>query len=148
MTGLIPAQRGPWTEAEGRRLVTARASQNLDGVPTCELCGDPHALEWAHRISRGRGGDWSPSNGVLLCRTGHRWAHANPTIAGRLGLEVPTWAVPSEVPVWLPRPWPGWWLLQNVDALLVPAHREDHPDLPTDAELAELLPPAARGALR
>jgi hypothetical protein len=150
VTGLIPTQRGPWTEAAGRRVVWARSNGTLDEdePPQCEACGTTQGVQWSHRIARSRGGSWAPSNGVALCLVEHGWAHSFPTAAGRLGWHVRTGFDPRTVPVWLARPWPGFWLLPDASSLLRPAHPEDHPDLPDRAELVRLLPPAARGALR
>lgn len=156
---LIPAPRREWAEAEGRRLVTGRAAQNLDEQPCCEATGNTQQLEFSHRLAAGRGGTYAPSNGLLLNHDIHMWAHHHPYAATRLGWHIETGFNPLDAPVWLPRPFPGWWLLGDVDALVTPAHPEDYPPtvndegivtdpgLPTDDELRELLPPAARGAL-
>lgn len=149
MRPLVPAQRGEWTEDAGRKVVWSRSRASLDDdVPVvCEACGTTRGVQWSHRIARSRGGTWAPSNGVALCLVEHGWAHSFPDTARRLGWHVRTGLDPREVPVWLARPWPGFWLLTDDLEPLVPAHREDYPDLPTDDELARLLPPAARGAL-
>lgn len=142
---LIPLPRDGWTEALGRRIVTDRAAQP-SGIPSCEACGETTGLHWSHRIARSRGGSWAPSNGVLLCLVAHGWAHTFPKLARSLGWHLNTHDAPAEAPVWLARPYPGWWLLDD-GGLLTPVHAEDHPDLPTTQELWRYLPPAARGAL-
>ena len=120
MTGRIAARRGPtpkatppgcwgWSEAAGRVAVYERAGGR------CELgCGQLGG-SWGHRRRRSQGGTWSPVNGLLLCGDGtrgcHGWLTAHPAEAAAGGWEVPSWLDPEAVPVWLAKPWPGWWLL-------------------------------------
>jgi hypothetical protein len=145
---LIPAPRTQWTEAAGKALVKQRAAASTDGeASVCEVSGTTWQLEFSHRLAAGRGGTYAPSNGILLARPVHAWAHANPAAATRLGWHVRTGYDPLTVPAWLARPWPGWWLLRDDDGPLSPAHPEDHPGLPNDDELRRQLPGAARGAL-
>lgn len=149
MTGLIPAPRSEWTEDAGKAVVNARAEAGT-GARTCEVTGTGAGfwpLDWSHRIAAGRGGTYAPSNGILLTRLVHDWAHREPSLAERLGWHLPTGTDTTRAPAWLVRPWPGFWLLPDDAGPLRPAHREDHPHLPGDAELATLLD-AARGALK
>ena len=85
-------RKNTYPEQEGRDIVTRRAGYR------CEYCGKPGS-DWSHRISRGRGGQWQPSNGLLLCADCHRRAHANPSWAYEEGIFVRTNATPSLVPV-------------------------------------------------
>lgn len=148
MKPLIPTPRTEWTEAAGKRVVHRRAKASTDDeARVCEVTGTTWQLEWSHRLAAGRGGTWAPSNGILLAKSVHAWAHANPTFATRLGWHVRTGFDPRGIPAWLARPWPGFWLLQDDDGPLSQAHPEDHPDLPTYDDVRALLPSWARGAL-
>lgn len=85
-------------ELEGRALVEAR------DAGTCVLCGKPgEGLNWHHRKLRSQGGDWSASNGILLCGSGsvgcHGRVHGNPREAYDYGWMVPGGRDPAEYPV-------------------------------------------------
>lgn len=91
--------------AESRLLVEQR--QNL----RCMRCGGKGA-DMHHRRSRRVRADHrhDPCNLVLLDRSCHRWAHANPDEARVTGFVVSQWVdEPFLVPVM--NPW-GWWQLQ------------------------------------
>lgn len=114
-TAKVPVQRASaMPEARARRIVAERSG----GL--CELCPAARATDWAHRRDRSHGGGWEPSNGLHLCHRCHMWTHERPLLAGIGG-----WRLvrdprdPGEVPVWLARPWPSWWLLDN-DGILTP----------------------------
>lgn len=96
-------------EARARAEVAERAAGS------CEVTGAPGALEWAHRVSLGRGGAWTPWNGLHLSRAAHAWCHQHPGSAYAAGWFVETGHDPAAVPVWLARPYPGWWLLQPAE---------------------------------
>jgi hypothetical protein len=89
-------------QQHGRHLVAARD----EGV--CIICRRGGAANWHHRKLRSHGGDWNPSNGILLCGSGttgcHGRAHAEPAWARLNGFIVPSWADPAEYPLryWLP----------------------------------------------
>lgn len=92
---LTPAQ-----ERDGRELVKLR-----DGG-VCARCRriDPFwGVNHDHRLNRSQGGDWSPSNGELLCGSGttgcHGWRTSHPRDAVADG-----WAVPGGAD-W--REWPA-----------------------------------------
>lgn len=82
----------------------------------CLRCGtNTHGDAWPghsthHRQSR-RFHDHGPANLVRLCGSGttgcHGWVHGHPAEAERLGLIVPGWLDPRDVPV---RDWRGDWL--------------------------------------
>lgn len=80
-----------------RTLVRSRAHHR------CERCGAPAPNgQWHHRRSRRVVDDHThcPCNGVWLCGTCHRWAHANPTAARPTGFIVSQWVtIPRMVPV-------------------------------------------------
>lgn len=69
----------------------------------CERCGGPGA-QWHHRRSRSVRGEHRhcPCNGLWLCPTCHRYAHANPHAAIEEGLIVPRYATE-----------PGGWSFQH-----------------------------------
>lgn len=146
MKPLIPAPRTQWTETSGREAVARRAAAGT-GAPCCEVTGSAPDLHWSHRVAKGRGGDWAPSNGVLMSAQLHAWTHDHPAYAYSLGWHVRTGFDPREVPVWLARPWPGFWFLRDDEEPMSPAHPEDHPHLPTHDDVRALLPDWARGAL-
>jgi hypothetical protein len=83
------------------REIVARRS---DG--RCERCGGPGS-DWHHRrrrrIVEHR---HCPCNGVRLCSTCHRWAHANPEAARASGFIVPSHLRPQDVPI---RAHGMWW---------------------------------------
>jgi hypothetical protein len=100
------------TEAKARSLVSYRANGR------CELCNRQGQLTFAHRRNRSHQGAWAASNGLALCGSGttgcHGWTEQNPTHAATGGWRIVHSDTPAtEVPVWLPRPWPGWWLLDD-----------------------------------
>lgn len=76
-----------------RRAVTARSGGWCEGG-----CGRP-AAHVHHRKLRSQGGTHDPVNLAHLATVCHVWAHANPLEAVALGLIVPSWADPAEVPL-------------------------------------------------
>ena len=75
----------------------------------CARCFMPGA-EWHHRRSRRVRGPHRhcPCNGVLLCRTCHRWAHSRPDDAGEKGWIV---SIYEDTPAAVPQHRPdGWWI--------------------------------------
>jgi hypothetical protein len=89
-------------EKRARQLVAERAS-GVTGGPLCEGCLTERAHDWAHRIARGRGGAWCPTNGLALCRGCHSFQHKRPIEAEAMGWTVPTGSDPATVPVWTAR---------------------------------------------
>lgn len=102
-------------ETLARQLVTARAG----GL--CELCKADRPGSWAHRLPRGQGGQWRPSNGLHLCGDGtrgcHGWSERNREasyasgwllLSGLLAdpLAMPVWLQPIHLP-------PGWYVLDD-----------------------------------
>lgn len=96
-----------WSQAKTTLLVQDRAAEPFqefylsigDKLP-CEYCGHWEHLQRHHRQFRSRGGDWRPSNIILLCGQCHHlvtvcqngWAREQ-------GLWVSQWAKPEEVSV-------------------------------------------------
>lgn len=84
------------TEAAARRLVKARSRGR------CEGCRGV-ATDYSHRrrVNVQAGGhSWCPCNALHLCRTCHRWAHANPEKARLRGWHVSSYTEhPGDVPV-------------------------------------------------
>lgn len=66
-------------ERLARKLVRARSGD------VCEGCGQARATNWSHRIAKGQGGPWCPSNGLHLCGSGttgcHGFIEDEPTVA-------------------------------------------------------------------
>jgi hypothetical protein len=87
------------------RAEVAGRSQGL-----CEL-GVGRAEEMSHRLAEGRGGDWSVANITHLSSFAHRWLTLNPAKAYAGGWFVETGVDPAQVPMWLARPYLGWWLV-------------------------------------
>lgn len=81
-------------ERRTRRVVDERS----DGF--CEKCGTPGATDKAHRVARGVGGEWSPSNILDLCRACHTYHHKNPEVAYRGGWHLQANSIPTKCPVW------------------------------------------------
>lgn len=74
----------------------------------CAVCYGPGS-HWHHRRSRRVRADHRhcACNGLLLCRTCHSWAHANPDEAQAVGTVVSQWVdEPFLVPF---RTTTGWW---------------------------------------
>lgn len=100
-------QRPPkQTAADERR---ARAAVKLRDNDRCARCRRPKpALNFDHRLPRGRGGRWTAANGQLLCGSGttgcHGWKTENPEEATARGYTVPTGIDPTAWPVrrWVP----------------------------------------------
>lgn len=96
-----------FSQARTTLLVQDRAVVPFDGfyeslgdkLP-CEYCGQWDYLERHHRQFRSRGGDWRPSNIMLLCPHHHHlvtecyngWAREE-------GLWVSAWSTPELTPV-------------------------------------------------
>jgi hypothetical protein len=78
-----------------------------------EITGQGTALHWSHRIAAGRGGTYRPANGLDLSPAVHEWLHRNPALAYAGGWHVESGATVQDVPVWLARPWPGWFLIED-----------------------------------
>lgn len=70
-------------EGSCRRIVAERSG----GM--CERCGHTPAESHHHRVKRGQGGKWEPSNIAHLCGDGtrgcHGWIEANPAAAREEG---------------------------------------------------------------
>lgn len=78
----------------------------------CVRCGAP-GQEFAHRRTRGVGGEHRhcPCNAWCACTACHRWQHAHPTEAMRLGLALSSFCdLPSSVPI---KSWMGWMLFDD-----------------------------------
>lgn len=101
---LCPVE-GIWSQTQGRKAVYERSG----GV--CEVTGFDVAAHWSHRLARSQGGTWAPWNGLHVDALFHAWAHANPALAVAGGWIVLPGVDPRTVPVWLARPYPGWWLI-------------------------------------
>lgn len=101
-----------WTEAAGRSIVYARSQGR------CEVCTRPaHSVH--HRVKRGQGGTWDPTNLLHVCGDGtrycHGWVEANPAHAVALGLWVRTGDDPARVPAYLHPTtlWRAWWFADD-----------------------------------
>lgn len=112
----------PWPEHRGRTAVATRAGGQCEAQVLIEeeVLGrrrwypercPSRSAEWSHRWGRGTGGTWSPANGLHLCGADHRWLHASPERAQAGGWALKSGADPAECRVWLPGPFPAWWLL-------------------------------------
>lgn len=66
-------------EARARKIVRERS------MGRCEICRINPATSWGHRLPRGQGGLWRPSNGLDLCGDGvagcHGWTEKHRSIA-------------------------------------------------------------------
>lgn len=102
-------------EREARRVVTARSG----GL--CEGCGQAAATDWSHRIGRGVGGPWCPSNGLHLCRACHGVVGERPVFARDwLGWRLESTDDPGSCPALLAR---FGWVLLGVDGSVVRVDR-------------------------
>ena len=99
------------SEASARRIVKERSRGR------CETCGAAETLDWAHRVPKGQGGPWCPSNGLAQCRSCHRTSEGNPLQAYAKGIRLRSHLDPHLEPVYLGPPAvhvPGWWLLDEL----------------------------------
>lgn len=102
---------GTWTEAKTRPIVYARAGLGDPAMARCEKCGSSGPLSMDHLKNRSQGGDWRPSNIVVLCGSGttgcHGWKTQNPTAAHAAGWRLEVNEAPGVTPIqhvaW---PWP------------------------------------------
>lgn len=95
------------SEAYAREVVYGRAGSKCE---RCRTAGKP--LEWAHRLARGQGGPWCPTNGLHLCVDCHAWSHSHSEEAYRLGIRLRSTTDPHVAPVWLEVLGnEGWWAL-------------------------------------
>lgn len=107
-TAVLPATDA--TERWGRAVVTGRS------LGFCQLGDGRQGTEWAHRLSRSRGGTWAPVNGLWLCGWHHRLTHARPTLSRACGWMVETGTHPSEAPALIvTQAGAGWWWLDEMD---------------------------------
>jgi hypothetical protein len=113
------------TESACRVAVAGRS----DGV--CEVTG-ARAAEMSHRVARSRGGLWRPANLLHLSSAAHRWCHANPVLARSAGWHLPAGVDVTGAAVWLARPWPGWWLIDDT-----PRDGGGHVVVPYEGDLPE-----------
>jgi hypothetical protein len=87
-------------ERKCRQIVLERS----EGV--CERCTNvSRGLTCHHRLKKGQGGPWCPTNIVLLCGDGttpngcHSFAEHYPNKAAEQGWHVRPWESPAEIPV-------------------------------------------------
>lgn len=87
-------------EKECRAIVRERANG------ACERCGRAGVLiTLHHRRKRSAGGEWSPSNCVMVCGHGtsadrcHSWIEDNPNEAEDSGWHCRPWDNPADIPV-------------------------------------------------
>lgn len=96
--------------ADGPTRATCDSVDERDGW-SCVRCGvSLYSTSGSrHHRKRRRSGGHGAANLVLLCGSGttgcHGWAHAHPDEARLVGLIVPTWLDPLDVPVLLLRTW-------------------------------------------
>lgn len=64
-----------WTQETCRPIVYARAGLGMVEMARCERCGASGPLSMDHIRNRSQGGDWSPSNIVVLCGDGTTGCH-------------------------------------------------------------------------
>lgn len=103
-----------------------------------EILGHGEAQHFSHREARGQLGAWRPANGLHVSAGVHGWLHQHPTFAKAGGWHVLPGAVLQETPVWLARPWPAWWLIDDLSTagphLLVEAAQQPvRPQLPFES---------------
>ncbi len=92
-------------ERKCRQLVYERSEQ------FCERCcrNGPY-LSVHHRLKKGQGGKWTPTNCVLLCGTGtsgcHQFCEEYPNAAEVEGFHVRPWNNPDDIAVhWRKQKW-------------------------------------------
>ena len=95
-----------WAENAGRWATRDRSGGR------CEVSQWDRGVECSHRLARSQGGTWAPWNLLDLDGLLHRWLHDNPHLAVAGGWHVLPGVDPLTVPVWLARPWPGWWIFR------------------------------------
>lgn len=83
------------TEGECTRIVYARAGLGDADMRRCERCGAPSPLSRQHRVGRGQGGGWTPSNIAVLCGSGTTGCHGWADQGHRADAEAEGWRVPS-----------------------------------------------------
>lgn len=102
----------PSVTAEERTCRETVANRS-EGI--CEKCGAPGGLEKAHRVGRGQGGQWNPSNILDLCHDCHHGNHGAPQVAYDHGWHLRGHITDTaSVPVLLRKGWSvGWALLDD-----------------------------------
>jgi hypothetical protein len=99
-------------EEYGRAVVVGRS------LGFCQLGDGRQGKEWAHRLSRGRGGTWAPVNGLWLCSFHHRMTHQAHGLSRDCGWMVETGTHPSAVPALIvTQAGVGWWWLDELDSV-------------------------------
>lgn len=106
-----------------------------------EILGHGQADHFSHRWAAGQIGSWRPSNGLHLSAGVHGWLHQHPALAYAGGWHLRSGTHLQSAPVWLARPWPGWWLIDDLVTdgphLLVLADEQPvRPRLPFEAASA------------
>lgn len=96
-------------EARARAEVYAR-SLGVD-----EILASGKATDFSHRWAAGQLGTFRPANGLHLARGTHEWLERNRALARAGGWHVLSGTVLQAAPVWLARPWPAWWLIDDLD---------------------------------
>lgn len=98
--------------ARGAGITVAELTPETLGVD--EILGYGQAVEFSHRIAAGRGGPDRPANGLRLARTTHDYLHNHPKLAEAGGWHLPTGTHLQSAPVWLARPYPAWWCIDDL----------------------------------
>lgn len=112
-------------ETKARRLVYERSG----GV--CEVCAVRRGESWSHRLPKGAGGPWTPSNGLHTCGDGtrgcHGWIESYRTRSYERGWALRRGADPLTVPAFTRLH--GGWVLLDDDGCLTPSEPEKEPSL-------------------
>jgi 5-methylcytosine-specific restriction endonuclease McrA len=112
-----------WTQDRCRPIVYARAGLGDPQMARCEKCGSSGPLSMDHLKNRSQGGDWRPSNIVVLCGSGttgcHGWKTGNPDAAWRAGWRLLRDEEPGTRPIEL-HSWAHWPVLLDDDGNVTP----------------------------
>lgn len=136
-----PAKPGVVSAERAAKKAVRERSNNLCEARIDGAC-DGKGLDFSHRIAKGQGGPWLPSNGLRLCRQCHSWCHAHPELAKLWMWQLPavsrvvdgnrTLVPAASFPayIWRPDAWQAewYWLRDDGSAVLV-----DYFDLPATA---------------
>jgi hypothetical protein len=111
---LDPIERRAHDEVRARAAGIRVADLTPDTVAVDEILGTGQGVEFSHRIAAGRGGTYRPANGIWTSRAVHDFLHDNRGIAEAGGWHLETGTCVQAAPVWLARPHPGWWLINDL----------------------------------
>jgi len=110
---LTPLERRAHNEVRARAAGVHVSDLTAETAAVDEILGHGTATDFSHRVRASQGGTYRPANGLFLSRAVHSFLDENRDLAVAGGWQLAAHQVPQEEPMWLPLPFPGWWLAED-----------------------------------